>query len=327
MKTAIVWIVALMFLPHFAAAAKSSGSSKKKTPSNYIQLKNADGTLSDYVGIWDAWSSGLWAAGDPREIILVAWDKLDLADLDARHPKILGAKISAQHNQCDEPINLGIFRNTLTSLQAARFTKRTLCKPLSWKIPEKQLARIKSALQSRNSYNFSAQYNRRTPALSADGTFTFTPAKSATAAIAKIQSASVPNSLIGLLTYASFGDNEKQDVQRVIKANAKQLAALASELRQTLACTKLYPKNELIRHARESGDFRARHAQKNLPRDAATLAWLNNAIDDLDQVTLVNSIAAFAQSLELAGNDIDAQGKAFSDLKTLLRVLDRPFVR
>ncbi|MDR1789753.1 MAG: hypothetical protein LBR12_05360 [Opitutaceae bacterium] len=341
---------ALLCLAFPFIAKPALAASPQKPASNFIELPAAGGGSLRLTGVWDAWPAGFWASDTSGETAFHPWGDVDAAALDAARPELLKAMLSARQNQWDEPLNLGVFQNILTPLQVARLVKTALCSPLKWTLPPKQLPRLKEEIAALGSFDFPAEFVRRAPLQSAkknsakkkpSGTEQAaaagktraektpaagknTKAKDAAATRPK-RDPNAAAGVIGLLLYASFGDAEKAAVRSALERNADEVAGLASLLRRTAASARSYPRGELQRAAAELSRLRALAARDN-PPDAAP-AWTSGSLDNLDQVALLAATNAFAASLEAAQKDVAMTRRALDDLKTLLRVLDRPVFR
>lgn len=298
--------------------------SSSHAQSSLIVIKGANGVSIKFAGVWEAWPNGLWAAVEPGRAIFIPWEKFDLADMDIRNNRISTAMLSSQQNQWDEPLNLGIYGAIITPLQAARLAKKTLCRPIEFSIPLQYVVKIRDQISSYGNFNFSAQFDRRTGSITGQGNFSWESTRDVSASVTQVRPSSITSNLMALLTYSSYGDKEKKEVFGIIYSNPGQIEKVMDELRVIINAIQLYPAEQLPGNISAS---KARIAQSSIAQGGKELGWLNRQIDNLDQITLTTAIKTLIDSLEHATKDTSRVDSAFSNMKYLITVLERPFAR
>ena len=101
-----------------------------------MTLTGANGRGVDFAGVWEARPDGLMVvmtADSP--LLLVPWERLDLAALKSGQPAIWAAREKAVFLKAPQPVNLGLFRGILTVAQAGAELRRILETTTTLKVP------------------------------------------------------------------------------------------------------------------------------------------------------------------------------------------------
>lgn len=255
--------------------------------------------------------------------MFISWDKIDLHDLDANHRKIYTAMLGAQQHQWDEPLNIGIYESIITPLQAGRLVKKALCRSIGFNVPPQYIVKVRDQISGYGTFDFDAQYDRRTGSITGSGNFSWEETHDISASVTQVRPLAITSSLMALLAYSSYGDKERKEVLGILYSNPDKVEDVVRDLRLILKSVQLYPPEQIP----PISTSRARVAQSTIAQDGKDLGWLNSQIDRLDQITLVASIGRFSNSMEKAMKDTSAVESAFSNMKSLTSVLERPFLR
>jgi hypothetical protein len=101
-----------------------------------VTLTGANGRGVDFAGIWEARPEGLMVvmtADSP--LLLVPWDRFDLAKLKSDQPAIWAAHERAVFLKSAQPVNQGLFRGVLSVAQVGGELRRILETTTTLKVP------------------------------------------------------------------------------------------------------------------------------------------------------------------------------------------------